>query len=155
MPEPIYRERDSMKHLLIVDDNDKYARILDEYYKNLGYSIDRAVDGASGYSAVKEKGLEHYHVIVTDITMETQMAGLTMLKRLYKDGYRGMVVVASTGFDVPMAKPLTRCFLGRMGIDYLVPKTTVLSGKLEYYPMAFFSKPIMDFREIESNHKIA
>ena len=144
-----------MKHLLIVDDNDKYARILDEYYVDLGYSIDRAVDGASGYNAVKEKGMEHYQVIVTDITMETQMAGITMLKRLYKEGYRGTVVVASTGFDVPLARPLTKAFLGGMGIDYLVPKTTVLSGKLEFYPMALFGKPLMDFREIEAQHKIA
>ena len=144
-----------MKQLLIVDDNDKYARILDEYYAKLGYSIDRAVDGASGYQAVKDKGLEYYHVIVTDITMETQMAGITMLKKLYKDGDRGTVVVASTGFDVPLAKPLTRMFFGGMGIDYLVPKTTVISGDLEFYPMAFFGKPITDFREIETTHKIA
>ena len=144
-----------MKNLLIVDDNDKYARILDDYYRELGYSIDRALDGEGGYNAVKEKGLEHYQVIVTDITMETQMAGITMLKRLYKDGFRGMVVVASTGFDVPLARPLTRLFLSGIGIDYLVPKTTVLSGKLEFFPMALFGKPVKDFREIEASYKIA
>lgn len=144
-----------MKNLLIVDDNDKYARILDEYYQKLGYSVDRAVDGEGGYRAVKEKGLDHYQVIVTDITMETQMAGITMLKRLSREGYRGMVVVASTGFDVPLARPLTRIFLGGIGIDYLVPKTTVLSGQLEFYPMALFGKPLTDFREIEASYKIA
>ena len=144
-----------MKNLLIVDDNDKYARILWEYFEKLGYSIERALDGKTGYEAVTGRGMDHFQVIVTDITMETQMAGMTMLKRLYKDGYRGIVVVASTGFDVPLARPITRMFFSGIGIDYLVPKTTVLSGKLEFFPMALFSRPLLDFREIESNTKMA
>lgn len=136
-----------MSNLLIVDDNDKYARLLDEYFSDLSYSCDRAYTGREGLAHFNNHPPDHYAVIVTDITMETQTAGLWMLKQIRKAGYKGTVVVASTGYDVPFAKGLTRIFFGNYGIHYLVPKTTVLTKKLVFYPLGFFRKPA-EFREI-------
>ncbi len=137
-----------MKRLLLVDDNDRYAAILSEYFGALGYGIDRAVDAAGGLRLFREHPRTHYAVIVTDITMESQLAGITMLGRMHKEGYPGTVVVASTGFDVRGVIPLSRLILGRYGVDYLVRKTTVLARNLEFWPMSFRTPPTTTFAEL-------
>lgn len=136
-----------MKPLLLVDDNDRYAGILADHFSPMGYGIERARDGAEGFRLFEEKGLDYYSVVVTDITMETQMAGIQMLKKMHAAGFRGTVVVASTGFDVPGATTLTRLFLAGIGIDYLVPKTTVLKGDLVFLGMKLFDGTPQKFIE--------
>lgn len=136
-----------MKPLLLVDDNDRYATILTDYFGGLGYSIERARDGTQGYDMFRAHGPDHYAVIVTDITMETQTAGIAMLKKMHRDGFRGTVVVASTGFDVFGATTLTRIFLSGIGIDYLVPKTTVLKQDLLFLGMKLFDNSPQKFIE--------
>lgn len=137
-----------MKHLLLVDDNDRYATILTEYFAPLGYDVERAVDGAGGLALFRKHDLGHYSVIVTDITMETQMAGISMLGLVRRAGYVGTVVVASTGFDVRGVISVSRLFLRRYGVDFLVRKTTVLARKLEFWPMTFGSPPSQSFTEL-------
>lgn len=127
-----------MKPLLLVDDNDRYAAILNEYFANLGYSIERAVDGQEGFQFFQDKGKDYYPVIVTDITMESQMAGIHMLRKIHNAGYNGTVVVASTGFDFPGATTLTRLLLSGIGIDFLIPKTSVLKKDPIFYSMKLF-----------------
>lgn len=139
-----------MKELLLVDDNDKYAAILDEYFGERGYRSTRAIDAADGLAKFEEHPVDHFKVIVTDITMESQLAGIFMLGKIRRLGYPGTVVVASTGFDVPLVVPLSRACLRPYGVHFLIPKTTVLSRKIAFYPMAFFSPPAYDFSEIAS-----
>lgn len=140
----------NMKELLLVDDNDKYAAILEEYFAERGYRSTRAVDAAEGLAKFDERPLDYFKVIVTDITMESQLAGIFMLGKIRRRGYGGTVVVASTGFDVPMVVPLSRTCLRPYGVHFLIPKTTVLSRKIAFYPMAFFSPPLYEFNEIDS-----
>ena len=137
-----------MKHLLLVDDNDRYASILTDYFSPLGYSIDRAEDAARGLALYSEHGPEYYAVIVTDITMETQLAGIFMLGKIHALGYPGTVVVASTGFDVHGVIWLSRLLLRRYGVHFLVRKTTVLTRKLEFWPMTFGTLPSETFAEV-------
>ncbi len=139
-----------MKNLLIVDDNKKYETILSNFFSQLGYHVETALTGKEGLDKVRERGVDYYSVIVTDITMESQLAGIYMLGDIRKMKFAGTVVVASTGFDVPLVVPLSRLFLGRYGVHYLVPKTTVLKNQLEFLPMQFFGEPIKEFREIQA-----
>lgn len=136
-----------MKELLLVDDNDKYAKILTDYFSPLGYRMERACSAAEGLQKMQEKGIDFFSVIVTDITMETQLAGVFMLGKIKKMGYKGTVVVASTGFDVPPGMTVSRLILPFFGVHYVVPKTTVLKKELLFYPVNF-SKPLNEFREI-------
>ncbi len=136
-----------MKPLLLVDDNDRYAAILEEYFQSRGYTIERARDGAEGYKLFRERGRDYYAVIVTDITMESQMAGIHMLKKIHRDGYKGTVVVASTGFDFPGATTLSRIMLSGIGIDYLIPKTTVLKKEPLFLGMKLFDRGSQKFIE--------
>lgn len=129
----------NMQPLLLVDDNDKYADLLETYFKKHGFSSERAVDAAEGYKMWSEKAPDYYPLIVTDVTMETQTSGLGMLKKIHKNGYQGTIIIASTGFDVVGAKVLTKIFLRSTGVHYMIPKTTVIQEAPVFYPIQFFS----------------
>ena len=137
-----------MKPLLLVDDNKKYADLLREYFVPRGYEIDEAESAAEGLARFEEKGPDYYQVIVTDITMETQLSGIYMVSKMHKLGFKGTMVVASTGFDVPTVVTLSRLLLRTKGVDYLVRKTTVIKKEIEFWPISFFESPRKEFQEI-------
>lgn len=137
-----------MKQLLLVDDNAKYSRLLREYFQPLGYSIDEAVTAAEGLNTFLSHSEDHYSVIVTDITMESQLAGLFMLYKIRKKGFHGTVVVASTGFDFLGVVNISRLILRICGVHFLVRKTTVIKKEPEFWPMSLFSPPQKKFQEI-------
>lgn len=137
-----------MKHLLLVDDNDRYTTILTEYYQKLGYQITSAINAADGLARFREQDKGYFSVIVTDITMESQLAGISMLGRIRAEGFPGTVVVASTGFDVFGVVNLSRLLLRRYGVHFLVRKTTVLAKEIEFWPMAFGTPPTRTFTEV-------
>jgi len=135
-----------MKRLLLVDDNDKYAKLLTDYFKPLGYEIDLAVNASEGLAKFSEHPKEYYDVIVTDITMESQLAGVFMIKKIHKLGFPGTSVIASTGFDVPGGMFFSRLILRSYGVDYIVPKTTVIKKSPLFYSLKGRSKrPLASF----------
>lgn len=140
------------KNLLLVDDNDRYARLLEAYFAPLGYNIVRAVTGADGDEKLNSHPPFFFDVIVTDITMESQLAGIFMLGRIKSTQFNGTLVVASTGFDVFGVMPLSRLFFRAYGVHYLVPKTTVLKEETLFYPMALFSAPTRNFVELKTEN---
>ncbi|GIX43310.1 MAG: response regulator [Leptospiraceae bacterium] len=127
------------KHLLLVDDNDKYAKILTEYFQKKSYIIDRAYDGKEALEILQSKDLKYYDIILTDITMESQLAGLTFLKKARQIGYKGKIIIASTGFNYSIAMFLAPLFLNHLKVDYLIPKTSVLKNQIEFYPCKFLA----------------
>lgn len=135
-----------MKSLLIVDDNDRYAALIREHYEPLGYSCDRVGTAAEGIQRVKDAGLSHYSVIVTDITMESQMAGFKLIRYLKKEQFPGTLVVASTGFDVKPGMILARMIMGNMGVDFLIPKSTVLKKAFQFFEPRLYGEQV-SFRE--------
>ncbi len=131
---------DGKKKLLLVDDNDKYAQILTEYFANKNFIIDRAYDAKEGLEMLIKKGIQYYEIILTDITMETQLAGLFFLKKARKSGYKGKIIIASTGFNYSIVVYLAPLFLKQWNVDYLIPKTSVLNKNIKFYPCKFFAK---------------
>jgi len=128
------------KNLLLVDDNDKYAKILSDYFLKKNYSIDRAYDGKEALEMLEKNGVDYYDIILTDITMESQLAGLTFLKKARKMGYKGKTIIASTGFNYSIAMIFAPLFLNHLKVDYLIPKTSVLNHQIEFYPCKFLPK---------------
>lgn len=129
-----------MKRLLIVDDNDKYAALIEEYFSAHGYNADRAYTATEGIEMVKSAGLDHYELIVTDITMEGQLAGVRLISYLHKNKYHGKVIVASTGFDIFPGMLISKLYFGAKGVDFLIPKTTVLKKDFDFVPPRLFSR---------------
>lgn len=136
------------KQLLLVDDRIKYANLIADYFSGYGYLIDRAVSAREGIDILNEKGLDHYRVVVTDITMEHQLAGLELIYFLFKKKYGGTVVMASTGFDVFFGMFFSKLFMGIFGVHYLIPKTTVIKQDFVFYPARLGSSPQRTFAEI-------
>ena len=136
-----------MKALLLVDDNDRYAAIMKQYFEEHGYTVDRAETAAEGLEMFRARDPAHYPIVVTDVTMESQLAGISMLRKMRRQGYPGTIMIASTGFDVFGVIGLTRLLLRGLRIAYLIPKTTILARDFAFYPMSFFSPARRNFVE--------
>lgn len=143
----------SMKKMLLVDDNDRYAKMLTEYFANYGYEAERVYSATEGIEAYDQKDQDYYDLVVTDITMESQLAGLRLIKHLHKKSYPGSVVVASTGFDVPPGLTVSRIYFSMRSVDYLIPKSTVRSNALEFYPVKLFTAPLKEFPGTQGQSK--
>ena len=138
----------SLKPLLLVDDRSKYTRIITSFFSKIGYTVDCAVSAREGILMLGQKGPDHYRVVVTDITMEHQLAGFSVILFLLKRRFSGTVVMASTGFDVFLGMFFSKLFMGILGVHYLVPKTTILKGDFDFYPPRLGSRPQKEFIEI-------
>lgn len=129
--------------VLIVDDNDKYAKALENYFRNLKIPTDRAKNAEEGYKMFQEKT---YSAIITDITMETQTSGLWLARRIYKQGYAGRIIIASTGFDVFGVLKMGKYFLPWFaGVGWMIPKVPLKQGRVEFYP-TFIQKETNPFK---------
>lgn len=121
-----------MGTVLIVDDNDKYAFQLISYFNQKNISTQRAVNAAQGYEMFSSFP---YSTIISDITMETQISGLKMVRSIFKSGYKGEIIIATTGFDVRGVM-----FLGRFllpiyaGVGWMIPKVPLKRGEVLFYP---------------------
>lgn len=122
-----------MKKVLIVDDNDRYANNLKTYFDQKKIQSDRAVDAKQGWELFNKS--KDYDMIVSDVTMETQTSGLWMMRNIYKSGYKGVMVIASTGFDVWGVMPFSAYFLTWFcGLHWMIPKVPLKQGIVEWVP---------------------
>jgi CheY-like chemotaxis protein len=116
---------------LLIDDNDSYADMLVDHLAPRGYQFDRARSAKEGLEMMIKAGPDGYALIVTDITMEGQTAGLKLIRQVRRHGYRSVLIVASTGFNVPIVLHLLRPFLTIWGVDVLIPKKPLKQGILK------------------------
>jgi CheY-like chemotaxis protein len=122
------------KTVLIVDDNDKYALVLSNFFEAKNYIVTRAYTAREGWDIFQKKS-EAFDFIITDITMETQTSGLWLARQIYKTGVDFNLCIATTGFDV---KGVMRLGFYTMpwfcGLKWMIPKVPLKSGKVEFYP---------------------
>ncbi len=119
------------KPALIVDDNADYVDMLLAHFEPIDFQFDHAWDAAVGYQTLEEVGAGYYKLIITDITMERQTAGLKLIRKIRKYGYKGIILVASTGFNNQIVLRTTRILMKWWGVDVLVPKAPLKEGHLE------------------------
>lgn len=111
-----------MKKVLIVDDNDFYFNIMNQIYRTNSYQVERANTAEEGWLLIQSKGLEYYNLIVTDITMESQISGLVLWYKLKKSGFKNPVYFASTGFNIKLNYFISGGLLKLLGIKRIIPK---------------------------------
>lgn len=133
----------SLRIALIVDDNDDYTTMLLSHLKPAGYAFERARSASEGLKRLQEVGPAYYTLILTDITMEGQTAGLSLIRRIRKTGYRGVLMVASTGFNSRLVLNLSKPFLVLWGVDILIPKEPLKSGKLNCVAISSLGRSFM------------
>ena len=121
-----------MESVLIVDDNDRYAKSLTDFFIHLNIPTTRAYTAKDGYEKFK---LNKYTTIISDITMETQTSGLFLVRRIYLEGFSGKLIIATTGFDVPGVMWLGKFFLPWFaGIGWMIPKVPLKKGEVVFVP---------------------
>ncbi|MCB1141698.1 MAG: response regulator [Leptospiraceae bacterium] len=121
-----------MEKILIVDDNDRYAKNLEIYFQNKNIPTERAFSAGEGY---KKYQSGEFTAIISDITMETQISGLQFVRKVFKEGYPGKIIIATTGFDAPGVMGLGKFLLPiYAGITWMIPKVPLKRGEVIFFP---------------------
>jgi len=121
-----------METVLIVDDNDRYANNLKSYLDKRNIPSERAINASQGYEMFLAS---QYTTIISDITMETQTSGLVFIRKIFKIGFKGKIIIATTGFDVWGVMFLGKYLLPYFGgVGWMIPKVPLKKGEVLFYP---------------------
>ena len=120
------------KPALIIDDNANYVDMLLHHFEPVGFEFDHAWNATEGYQTLQDVGSGYYGLIITDITMEGQTSGLKLIRRMRKYGYKGVIMVASTGFNSRFVREISRRVLKWWGVDLIVPKAPLKEGDFHF-----------------------
>lgn len=122
-----------MKKILIIDDNDRYADNLKKYFRKFNdVETVRAKTAKEGFELFQK---DSYHTIISDITMETQTSGFTGIRKIFKTGYQGNLIIATTAFDVKGALFFGKYFLPiYANIGWMIPKVPLKNGEVIFVP---------------------
>ena len=121
-----------METVLIVDDNDRYANNLKIYLDKRNSPSERAITASQGYEMFLAS---EYTTIISDITMETQTSGLVFIRKIFKKGFKGKIIIATTGFDVWGVMFLGKYLLPYYGgVSWMIPKVPLKKGEVIFYP---------------------
>src|SRR6476661_10795367 len=99
--------------LLIVDDDEKFSRLLRDYLEPFGYQIDTANDGRQGLAMALEGG---YAAVILDI-MLPGLNGLDLLRELRRESQVPVLMLTALGDEPDRIAGL------EIGADDYLPKT--------------------------------
>mgnify|MGYP001591473186 CR=1 FL=1 len=121
------------KKILIIDDNNRYAENLEKFFKSF-HNVEtvRAKTAKEGFELFLKN---NYHTVISDITMETQTSGFIGIRKIYKTGYQGNLIIATTAFDVKGALFIGKYFLPfYANIGWMIPKVPLKKGEVIFVP---------------------
>ncbi|GBE29155.1 hypothetical protein BMS3Bbin04_00165 [bacterium BMS3Bbin04] len=109
-----------------MDDNDRYADALTDDLKDRGVEeIVRALTAREGVSIIHSHG-DDFDGVISDISMESQISGLNVLRVARRHPGKLMVACATTGLDTPVGYWFNKFLLGTLfRCDYLIPKRPI------------------------------
>jgi two-component system response regulator CpxR len=99
--------------VLIIDDDQKWCRLLKEYLEPLGYEVEAAYDGPAGLAAA----LDGNHAVVILDVMLPAMNGFDVLRELRKTSAVPVLMLTALGDEVDRISGL------EIGADDYLPKT--------------------------------
>jgi CheY-like chemotaxis protein len=121
-----------MQSVLIVDDNDRYANNLKLYFDKINIPSQRAFNAQEGFEVFLKND---FSAIISDITMESQVSGLLLVRKIYKSGYKGKIIIATTGFDFPGVMAISSFLLPSFGgVGWMIPKVPLKRGEVIFVP---------------------
>ncbi len=128
---------------LIIDDNFKYTSMLTDRLVGRGCRVEHTNSSKAGKDRLNEVSSNHYDLIFTDITMESQVSGIFLTPEIRRMGFKGCLIVYSTGFNFPAVLGISRLFFWILGADGLIPKAGLIRGKPQLVSMT--KKPLLNF----------
>lgn len=130
-------QQDSLQRVLLADDNDRYAKAITADLLKRG--VKEVVRTYNAREAVRKLQLEgdSFDGVVTDISMENQLSGMSVLRAARKGGSKRLLAVASTGLDAPLAYKINYVILGLLyRSDFLIPKRSIKrEGVVNWIPV--------------------
>jgi len=90
-PSPTRRQKNSSRHILVVDDDGEIRQLSAEALVLFGYRVDAAKDGAAAWTALQA---HRYDVLITDNNMP-KLSGVELVKKLRSAGMTLPVILAS------------------------------------------------------------
>lgn len=113
------------QHVLVVDDNRFYAEVLSKDLRSREAIVERAASAEEGLAILADHGTR-FDALVTDISMENELAGLRLLRLRRRGGFDGKVAVSSTALDSRFGMFVNRWILISLyRADYLIPKRPI------------------------------
>jgi DNA-binding response OmpR family regulator len=100
--------------ILLVEDDEKFARLMRDYLQQFGYQVDVAADGRSGLARALEEG---YAAIILDV-MLPGLNGFDLLRELRRESQTPVVMLTALGDEPDRIAGL------EIGADDYLPKTT-------------------------------
>ena len=135
--------------IIIADDKDRYLNhwraVLDtDFYElTFGYDANEILDAFEGNPNA-------FDVLISDISMHTkdekgimgnmrgEFAGVGLSMKLRKMGFTGDIVLVSTGIDDFIGQILCHFIMGFFGVDWLVPKRTLVKHNPKFLRRRLF-----------------
>ncbi|MCD4656352.1 MAG: hypothetical protein K8S87_02295 [Planctomycetes bacterium] len=137
--------------VIIADDKDRYLNhwraVLDSdiFELKFGYNANEILDAFDGDASA-------FDVLISDISMHTEdekgilgnmqgeFAGVSLSMKLRKMGFTGDIALVSTGIDDFIGQILCHFIMGFFGVDWLVPKRTLVKGNPVFLRRRLFWK---------------
>ena len=107
---------------LIIDDNRRYTKMLRERLEQASCKVEHVLSSRESLSLLKKTDPNNYRLIVSDITMESQVSGIFLVMKIRRMGYHGGLVIYSTGFNFLLVNLISRPFFRLLGVDGLIAK---------------------------------
>jgi len=104
---------DGSERILIIDDDEKLCRLIQEYLGPMGYEVKSVHTGTEGLQAALEKD---YHAVILDV-MLPEMDGFEVLKQLRAQSHVPVLMLTSRGDETDRIVGL------EIGADDYLPKT--------------------------------
>ena len=101
------------ERILIIDDDEKLCRLVQEYLDTMGYEVENAHTGTEG---LKKALGRDYHAVILDV-MLPEMDGFELLKQLRAESLVPVLMLTSRGDETDRIVGL------EMGADDYLPKT--------------------------------
>ena len=129
--------KDRKIHVIIADDKDRYLEqwraVLDSELFDItyGYNLSEILDAFNGNP-------QAFDALISDISMHVEnekgfsdnmkgeFAGVRLSMQLRKLGFKGDIALVSTGIDDFIGQILCHLIMGFFGVDWLVPKRTLV-----------------------------
>ena len=122
------------RRLLLIDDREPYRRIsLAWFHAAQHFHCEVVATAAEGLALLAHRGPAYYDMLVSDVSMEYELAGLYATRLWRRLGFTGIGVLSSTGFDNFFGLLAARLCLGPVSaVDWLIPKTSLKLGSPRY-----------------------
>jgi len=101
------------ERILIIDDDEKLCRLIQEYLSAMGYDVESVYTGTEGLQAALEGD---YHAVILDV-MLPEMDGFEVLKQLRAQSHVPVLMLTSRGDETDRIVGL------EIGADDYLPKT--------------------------------